>query len=251
MAGWWEGPMVGFDTETTGVDVTKDRIVTAAVVRVARDGSIDHGVSRTWLVNPGVDIPAEATGVHGITTEQARADGLAPAEVLPQIVGLVAHLCANGAPLVVMNASFDLAIVDHELDRHGLGSLTAHWPNFPRIVDPMVMDRHCDERRRGKRRLENLAHLYQAPLDEMRQVAFDDAHTAGADAAAAALIARRIAHMHGGIRRRSLVELQTAQARWHAERSEDFQRYLREQGETDRVIDGAWPYRPAASEVAA
>lgn len=30
---WTDGPLLGFDTETTGVDVDHDRIVTAALVR--------------------------------------------------------------------------------------------------------------------------------------------------------------------------------------------------------------------------
>ena len=36
--GWTDGPLLGFDTETTGVDVDNDRIVTAALVR--RDGRV-------------------------------------------------------------------------------------------------------------------------------------------------------------------------------------------------------------------
>ncbi len=37
--GWVDQPMVGFDTETTGVDVDRDRIVTAALVRRTRGGA--------------------------------------------------------------------------------------------------------------------------------------------------------------------------------------------------------------------
>lgn len=32
MTCWYEGPLAAFDTETTGVDVETDRIVSAAVV---------------------------------------------------------------------------------------------------------------------------------------------------------------------------------------------------------------------------
>ena len=75
--GWHEGPLAGFDTETTGTDPETARIVTAAV--------IVHGpepVDARWLVNPGIDIPAEATAVHGISTETAQAQGLDPADAL-------------------------------------------------------------------------------------------------------------------------------------------------------------------------
>ena len=250
MAAWWEGPLVGFDTETTGVDVTQDRVVTAAIVRVDRHGVIDRTVSRTWLVNPGIEIPDEASAVHGISTEQARADGVDPSEAVPQIVGMLGHLCTS-APLVVMNAPFDLTILDHELVRLGLGHLVDHLAVPPRIVDPMVLDRHYDERRSGRRRLEDLCHIYQTPLDELRSVAFKDAHTAGADAVAATLIVRRMAQLHGGLRKSTVDELQRAQARWHAERAEDFERFLREKHGEQRTIDRAWPYRPADGEVAA
>ena len=50
---WHDGPMVGFDTETTGVDVGADRVVTAAVVR--RDATGNQ--VRSWLIDPGVAIP--------------------------------------------------------------------------------------------------------------------------------------------------------------------------------------------------
>ncbi|NUQ88686.1 MAG: 3'-5' exonuclease, partial [Glycomyces artemisiae] len=56
---WFEGPLLGFDTETTGVSVEQDRIVQAALVTGTG--------STTWLIDPGVTIPPGATRVHGIT----------------------------------------------------------------------------------------------------------------------------------------------------------------------------------------
>ncbi|MDR0366186.1 MAG: hypothetical protein LBH68_05095, partial [Bifidobacteriaceae bacterium] len=70
---WQSGDMrdlVGFDTETTGVRTEADRIVTAALVCRRADGSRE---AATWLINPGVEIPAQATAVHGITTAKAQA----------------------------------------------------------------------------------------------------------------------------------------------------------------------------------
>ena len=63
--------MVGFDTETTGVSPTSDRIVTAALIR--REGSLVQTL--TWVIDPGVEIPERATAVHGITTAFAREHG--------------------------------------------------------------------------------------------------------------------------------------------------------------------------------
>src|SRR5690625_5837817 len=81
MASWVNGPMLGFDTETTGVDPSTDRILTAALVHQDADG---NRKVRTWLINPGVDIPASSTEIHGITNEQVQADGVDPAQALEE-----------------------------------------------------------------------------------------------------------------------------------------------------------------------
>lgn len=75
---WWHdvlvrGPLAAFDTETTGVDVETDRIVSAAVVVQDAPGARPR-VSR-WLVNPGVPVPEGATAVHGLTDEHLQRNG--------------------------------------------------------------------------------------------------------------------------------------------------------------------------------
>ena len=75
---WVTGPLLGFDTKTTGVDPLKDHLVTAAVVSrgsLGADGARGQDV-RTWLADPGVEIPEAAAAVHGITTERARTEGV-------------------------------------------------------------------------------------------------------------------------------------------------------------------------------
>ena len=86
---WTEHPIIGFDTETTGVRPDQDRLVTCSVVEV-----LPSGVNRTyWLADPGVEIPERATAVHGITTEQARENGRPITEVLEEIAAkLAAHM---------------------------------------------------------------------------------------------------------------------------------------------------------------
>ncbi len=82
-ANWTERRVLGFDTETTGVDVTSDRIVTAALVMRQGLGGLSR--VRTWIIDPGVEIPEGASEIHGITTEYARAHGRPPAEVLEEV----------------------------------------------------------------------------------------------------------------------------------------------------------------------
>lgn len=62
-------PMVFFDLETTGTNISTDRIVEISVVKVMPDGNIDRGKPFTKRINPTIPIPAEATAVHHITNE--------------------------------------------------------------------------------------------------------------------------------------------------------------------------------------
>lgn len=60
-------PICFFDLETTGTDITKDRIVEISILKVFPN---ENKESKTWLVNPTVPIPKEASDIHGITDER-------------------------------------------------------------------------------------------------------------------------------------------------------------------------------------
>jgi DNA polymerase-3 subunit epsilon len=59
-------PICFFDLETTGVNVSLDRIVEISILKIFPNGNKE---SKTWLVNPGVPIPLEASNIHGITND--------------------------------------------------------------------------------------------------------------------------------------------------------------------------------------
>ena len=59
-------PLCFFDLETTGTDISKDRIVEIAILKLHPDGSKETLEAR---VNPEMPIPAEVSAVHGITDE--------------------------------------------------------------------------------------------------------------------------------------------------------------------------------------
>ncbi|MDA3778923.1 MAG: 3'-5' exonuclease [Bacteroidales bacterium] len=59
-------PIVFFDLETTGVDVTNDRIIEISLVKILTN---DDEEKKTLRINPTIPISAEATLVHGITNE--------------------------------------------------------------------------------------------------------------------------------------------------------------------------------------
>ena len=54
-------PICFFDLETTGINISKDRIVEISILKVFPNGNKE---SRTWLVNPDVPIPKEVSDIH-------------------------------------------------------------------------------------------------------------------------------------------------------------------------------------------
>jgi DNA polymerase-3 subunit epsilon len=225
---WNTKPFTVFDTETTGPLPEDARIVTACVATV---NTTPAGcLPQQWLVDPGVEIPTEATAVHGITTEHARAHGADPAGAVAQIAHALHVAWTAGMPVIGYNVAYDLTVLDAELRRHGHGGLTIGGP----VIDPLVLDRALDRYRRGSRKLEAACAHYQVRLD--------GAHDAAADALAAGRVAWRIAQLHPHIAAMPLPELHAFQVRAHAAWASEFEAYLRRQGKPE-VIDPAWPLR--------
>ncbi|WP_327346905.1 3'-5' exonuclease [Streptomyces europaeiscabiei] len=241
MTCWYEGPLAAFDTETTGVDVETDRIVSAAVVVQDAPGTRPR-VTR-WLVNPGVPVPAAATAVHGLTDEQLQRDGRWPAPVMEEIARALAEQAVRGRPLVIMNAPFDLTMLDRELRRHRASSLDHWFETTPlRVLDPRVLDKHLDRYRKGRRTLTDLCAHYEVVLD--------GAHDAGADAQAAMDVVRAMGRRFATrLARLSPAELHTLQAVWHAAQARGLQAWFARSG-TEEAVDPAWPLRPELSAAA-
>lgn len=64
-----KNPLVFFDLETTGINITTDRIVEISYLKVYPNGK---EVSTTYLINPERPIPAESTAIHKITDEMVK-----------------------------------------------------------------------------------------------------------------------------------------------------------------------------------
>ncbi|MFD9903856.1 exonuclease domain-containing protein [Streptomyces sp. NPDC059063] len=234
---WHSRPLVGFDLETTGTDPESDRIVSAAVVRW---GGGQPTESRTWLADPGVDIPAQATAVHGITTEAARSAGRPAPDVVEDITASLAEAADDGLPIVVMNAAFDLTLLDREARRYGVQQLFAR--SVPCVLDPRVLDKEVDRYRRGRRTLADLCAHYVVPLD--------GAHCAEADAKAACAVTWKIARRYWWLTTRyELDELHEAQARWARRHAESLREHYASSGEYERAagVRLDWPFSPASS----
>lgn len=232
---WNNVPWLGFDTETTGIDPSADRIVTAALVlRLGGAAGAGEDKTHTWLADPGVPIPEAASAVHGISTEHAREHGRPIGEVIDEVAAtLVAHWL-RGFPVVVFNAPYDITILDAELARHGLATLDERLEGAPMlVVDPLVLDRHFDRYRKGKKTLTTMAPAYGVAADE-------DAHTAEVDVAMTLDVLGAMASAIEALEGLSPLELHELQIRAHAEWAEDFESYLRRQGR-DAHISRAWP----------
>ncbi|MGW2183460.1 exonuclease domain-containing protein [Streptomyces sp. NPDC001732] len=241
MTHWYEGPLAAFDTETTGVDVEGDRIVSAALV--VQDVAGGRMRVTRWLVNPGIPVPAGAIEIHGLTDDHLQRNGRWPAPVVEEIGRALAEQCAAGRPLVVMNAPFDLTLLDRELKRHRASSLAGYLQNAPLcVLDPRVLDKHLDRYRKGRRTLTDLCELYGVVLD--------GAHDAAADAAAALELVRAVARRFSSrLERLTPAELHTLQAVWHAAQARGLQAWFAKNG-TEEAVDPAWPLRPELPAVA-
>jgi DNA polymerase-3 subunit epsilon len=233
-APWHLGYLASYDCETTGIDIDNDRIVTAALVVPGRE-------PRTWLADPDIDIPAEVARIHGVTTEHARAHGQPAALVVDEIAEAIADELAMRSALIVMNAPFDLSLLDRECARHGLPTVTERLDGDPiaPVVDPLVLDRAADRYRKGKRNLEALAAHYDVKFE-------GDAHTAGADAQAALNVALAIAERYSELQVPGRV-LHGWQTTWHARWAENYARHLSSRGNERVDIDGRWPLIPAGA----
>lgn len=239
---WHKGPLFGFDLESTGVDVETDRIVTAAIVDI-KPGEPTR--TRTWIVNPGIDIPEAATAVHGISTEKARAEGQHPSVALEEIALELTVALASGTPLVAFNGSFDFSMTEQELLRYKLGGFDDRLGSYDAlspVLDPHVIDKQVDKFRKGKRTLTATCQAYG--------VALDNAHAADADAIAACRLMFKLAGKFNLPGEFSLHDLHDAQVGWRAEQAASLAEYFRKQGKPADV-DGSWPLRRVGTERAA
>ncbi len=62
-------PIAFIDLETTGVNLTNDRIVELAIVKIMADGT---RIAKRRLINPQMPIPQVTSDIHGITDEMVK-----------------------------------------------------------------------------------------------------------------------------------------------------------------------------------
>ncbi len=224
MSSWHTLPRAAFDVETTGRDPREARLVTASIVVVDGGGTVT--AEHEWLADPGVEIPAEVTAIHGVTTERARAHGVPAGTVATEVATVLSGLFAAGIPVIAYNACYDFTVLARESVRYGVGPIGA----LP-IIDPYICNKQVHKYRKGSRTLVALCEEYGVSLN--------DAHTSAADALATIRLADALAIRFPELQLEAAA-LHSSQIGWAAAQAADFQAYLRRK-DPAAVIEGHWP----------
>lgn len=279
-APWHTQRLAALDFESSDKDPETARIVTCALILV---GGGQPTNTRTWLLNPGIPMEPGAIAVHGITDEYAAEHGMPAAQGVAEIAQAISEVVAAGVPLVGHNlGGYDLNLLDRECIRHcGAGLVEVLGRTLDRVLDTMVLDRHCAPYRRrvsetqGPYQMRTTAETYGLVWDE------SSAHGAAYDALQSVRAAYRmgvIAHTPAEQRPEwvqalrnwrgpyerfddlagvTVEELHRRQIGWAKADAASYQAWLRnkekagEKYKADAVIDGRWPLRPAAAEAVA
>lgn len=105
-------PLVFFDLETTGINITRDRIVEISVLKVHPNGKEE---TKTRRINPEMPIPPQSTAIHGITDEDVK-----DCPTFKQVAKSFADLL-EGCDMAGFNSSrFDVPMLTEEFLRAGV-----------------------------------------------------------------------------------------------------------------------------------
>ena len=110
--------LVLFDTETTGLNYSRDEIIEfAAVVVERRDGRavVTEEYDQLITLSPGGFVPPRIQELTGITNQDIRERGIPKTRVCCDI----ARMFAGNTLLLAYNAHFDLCFLYYLLLRHG------------------------------------------------------------------------------------------------------------------------------------
>jgi DNA polymerase-3 subunit epsilon len=241
---WSEFPCLAFDTETTGVSPTNDRIVTAALVELHPG---QRPKSTIYVVDPGIDIPDEAANVHGYTRDRAIAEQThTPDQMLFEVTGRIAHAMGRGIPVVAFNAAFDLTTLEAENTRHQVAGLIDRLGTgkVQPVIDPMVLANKAEPYRK------KICACGCGATDKTLVgwclhygVRHTGAHDAGGDALAAGRLWSRILERHAKTHFRGfmLPGLHQAQVGWRKEQADSLRSYFDKNGIDHDGVDPGWP----------
>lgn len=152
-----KNPIIFFDLETTGLNITADKIVELSYIKVYPNG---HEESKTLRLNPGIPIPPQSTAVHHITDEDVK-----DAPTFKMVAKDLARTF-EGCDIAGFNSNrFDVPLLQEEFLNAGVDiDLTRH-----RFIDVQTIFHKMEQR--------NLSAAYKFYCGK----SLDDAHSANAD----------------------------------------------------------------------
>jgi len=227
-----EAKMIVWDIESTGVDTNNDRIVQLVISTANGAGEILD--TWEWIINPGVEMPDSVAEIHGLTTGYLQEVGVAPDRALAGAYEVFEE--SKDLIWVAYNLAFDMSILNAEFGRH----LDLDWFNSSvagvQLFDPLVVDRHRDKWRKGKRTLEAAAGHYGVKFDATL------AHEAGYDVEMTAKVAAKVIRKYG----LATTEQQSA---WYRSWATSLQSYFR-RTDPEAYVDKGWPLKESKTRVA-
>lgn len=228
---WTQGPLFGFDLETTGTDPRTD--VPVSFSFVFYDGGVKTHVVG-GIINPEIEIPDTAIAVHGISNERAIQEGRDLKKAISEITDtLIASSKAN-IPVVGMNVSFDLKMIDC-LSRKFFGESLSERGFTGPVLDVLVIDRFYDKYRKGGRKLIDMCAHYGVNETEML-------HDAQNDVEACIAVLLEQCSKYPEMVSIGLNALHLSQQGWHRDWAENFSKYLISKGRDPlSESDFSWP----------
>jgi len=152
-----KNPIIFFDLETTGLNITADKIVELSYIKVYPNGQEE---SKTLRLNPGIPIPPQSTAVHHITDEDVKdapTFKMGAKDLARTFEGCdIAGFNSNRFDVPLLQEEFLNAGVDIDLTRH-------------RFIDVQTIFHKMEQR--------NLSAAYKFYCGK----SLDDAHSANAD----------------------------------------------------------------------
>jgi len=181
---WYEQEIAVLDVETTGLEA-HDRVIQLGIARFDRGKLLGTWGSLVWA---GVEIPEEATRIHGIRTIDI---ATAPpwTALLPKIIEMT-----RGAHPAAYNEAFDKRMFMSEMMRLAVQLDGLDLPVFKRHarwIDPLIWTRSVDRFVKGEGRHK----LFK--VCERRGIQLGNAHDAISDAVAAGQVLWDMRHEIG------------------------------------------------------
>ncbi len=163
-----EVPVVVIDAETTGLDVTTDRLISLGGLRVQGNQLQIGGHFEAYLPTPEAFAANEAVAIHGIIPNSQRYKYWREDEMLESLLAFL-----GDAIIVGHHISFDVTMINQALVKAGAGKLQNQVIDTAAVAERIQPQGYWTQP--GQYSLDKLARRYSIPLSD-RHTALGDAY---------------------------------------------------------------------------